>query len=242
MRGKRIIYPARGIGWLAVVLVVGCVTGCGWMGTGKGKGEGEVRPASGAQAGQGQGPAQVDAQQRSPTPTPNMTPQPTPVDMTRPGNPATWGEGARLAAGREFEPIYFDSDSAELNASARQQLNGYVPWFKEHPRVWIALLGHSDSRVGVRLGYNMAMARALTVEDYLMGQGLDRGRIYSISYGPDRPVEQDDSSRGAQFNRRVEILAFLAPAGQESPTPIQLDKEVPPAEEIQSVPEGEDIR
>lgn len=162
--------------------------------------------------------------------------------VERPGNPAAWGQGAQVSVGRQFEPIYFDATGAELNYAARQRLINYAQWFKEHPRVWAALAGHADSQDSVRFAYNLAMARALAVQDYLIGQGIERERFYPISFGEEHPAAEGNTPEAQSLNSRVEILAFIAPIGQDSPAPVAADKqsapiieatqEAPPAEEI----------
>ncbi|MCE5228271.1 OmpA family protein [bacterium] len=128
----------------------------------------------------------------------------------RPANPMGLGEGARLLVGREFDPIYFDSDSTELDSEARRKLNEYVTWLKEpeHGHVWIALVGYCDSGQAVKFGYNLAMARALAAEEFLVANGLDRKRIYSIGYG--RATDEPTANR-------VELLGFVGPDGKSEP-------------------------
>lgn len=125
----------------------------------------------------------------------------------RPVNPQTLGEGARLLVGREFDPVYFDSRSTELDGEARRRLNEYLGWLKhpEHERVWVALVGYCDAGQGVRFGFDLAMARAIAVEEFLVANGLDRKRIYSIGYG--RGGEEPTSNR-------IEVLGFVGPESE----------------------------
>lgn len=126
----------------------------------------------------------------------------------RPVNPQMLGEGARLLVGREFEPIYFETSSTELNSEARRRLTEYVNWLKqpEHAHVWVALVGYCDTQHSARFGFDLAMARAFAVEEFLVANGFDRRRIYSIGYG--RANEEPTSNR-------VEVLGFVGPQNEE---------------------------
>lgn len=139
----------------------------------------------------------------------------------RPANPESFGEGARLLVGREFDPVYFDGDTTELDGEARRRLNEYAGWLKDHAQVWVALVGYCDGGHGVRYGYNLAMARALAAEEFLVANGLDRKRIYSIGYGR--------ASAGDHTGNRIEILGFMAPS---EPALISAEPEEAPEPEL----------
>jgi outer membrane protein OmpA-like peptidoglycan-associated protein len=170
----------------------------------------------------------LPADQPRPTPTPISSPTPgAGAPVSRPGNPAALGEEAALSVGRQFDPVFFDSQSSELDGAARYQLDQYSGWLAAHPRVWITLVGHCGPDWTIEPAYSLAMARALAVQDFLVGQGLDRARFYPISYGVDRPLVTDGGA-DAVLNNRVELLAFMAPEGLDQPPPITIAPEPPP--------------
>ena len=247
------VWPSGWVGklrpaWLGLALILMLTLGCERIGT--------KRTAISRQPPRDRTPPSIDEPATIPIPAPEEPESieepgeesPSETDETaalteeRPGNPEQWGQGSQMSVGREFDPIFFEEGSAELNGPATRQLSEYARWLKTRSHVWLTLAGHCDGSDTLEYAYNLGMARALTVEDYLVGQGVERGRIYSISYGQDRPAELDPSPQGEQLNSRVEILAFLAPPEQETPTPIKLEKEAPSAEEAPRASEGEDIR
>lgn len=154
----------------------------------------------------------------------------------RPGNPQGWGASAMMAVGREFEPVFFTDTSTELDYAARRRLNEYAQWFRENSRVWIALAGYCDADNSVRFGYNLAMARALAVEDYLAGEGIDRRRLFPISYGMNLPEVEPGNPQASELNNRVEVMGFIAPVGQAAPPPIK-ESAAPPPEVVRQAPE-----
>jgi outer membrane protein OmpA-like peptidoglycan-associated protein len=148
-------------------------------------------------------------------------------------NPLVPGEAAQLAVGREFEPVYFDQDSYELNFSTRRTIHEYAQWLGNNPHVWVTLEGHNDDSGSFEFGLNLAMARAWAVKDRLAGLGVTDARLFTISYGENLPAAPDTPTEPAPINRRVSFLAFVAPEGGLPAAPAQGPAAPPPAE-----PEG----
>jgi OOP family OmpA-OmpF porin len=55
--------------------------------------------------------------------------------------------------------------------------------------------------------YNQALSlrRAGAVRDYLVGGGIDAGRLSVEGFGESRPVATNDTDSGRAQNRRVEL-------------------------------------
>ena len=53
-----------------------------------------------------------------------------------------------------------------------------------------------------------------TVLDYLVEQGIDRGRLVAKGFGELQPVAANDSEEGRQRNRRVEVKILNNGNGQ----------------------------
>ncbi len=157
----------------------------------------------------------------------------------RPGNPEALGEGARLLAGRDFEPVYFDRDGSELDLAGRRLLTEYAAWLKEHPRVWVTLIGFAGAGLTKEFAYNLGMARALAVMEYLEALGIDARQLYPISYGNELLFVAPDSGDDG-LNHRVEIIGFAAPAGSVGPQPVPLGPEPAPAMQLPA--ESETLR
>lgn len=175
---------------------------------------------------------------RATTATAPLQPQLAADDVARPGNPAAWGESAQIAVGRQFEPIFFDADSDELDVNGRQRLREYATWLTVHPQVWVTLAGHTDQLGSTRYSYTLGMARALAVQDFLIGQGLAPGRLYAISFGRDLPAAEGKPAETKALDNRVELLAFIAPLGVPAPAPIPLEKRPAPGEQQKSPAAG----
>ncbi len=119
-------------------------------------------------------------------------------------------EAARREAEREKaamekfvnEEIYFGFDDSSLTKKARQILAAKADWLRSHPDVDVVIEGHCDER-GTK-EYNMALGqrRAQSVKNFLVNAGINSGRLDTISYGEERPVDPRSNEMAWAKNRR----------------------------------------
>ena len=97
--------------------------------------------------------------------------------------------------------VFFDYDSAELDADAQELLQHQAAWFKEHNILSVTIEGHCDER-GTR-EYNLALGerRAQAVKNYLSGLSVFPA-INTISYGKERPAVVGSHDGAWGQNRR----------------------------------------
>ncbi len=102
--------------------------------------------------------------------------------------------------------VYFAFDSSELDASARATLDAYAAWLNANADVSVRIEGNCDER-GSR-EYNLALGqrRADAVRDYLTAQGVDAGRIDTVSFGEEKPVCTGTGEACWAQNRRADIV------------------------------------
>ncbi|OPZ08905.1 MAG: Outer membrane lipoprotein Omp16 precursor [candidate division BRC1 bacterium ADurb.BinA292] len=160
----------------------------------------------------------------------------------RPGSPEHWGREARLAVGREFDPLYFEPGTLELTPAAARQVIDYGQWLTANPHVWITLAGHAGRQETVEFAYNLGMARALLVRERLISLGVDARRLFVLSYGSEWPAVEAETREAEQLNARVEVTGFVAPLAQPAPPPESIAPGAAPA--VQEAPpplRGHDI-
>lgn len=143
------------------------------------------------------------------------------ADGERPGNPAEWGEAARIAAGRRFDPVRFGKDDDELDLNAQRQLQQIAAWLRENPRVWAVSAGFCDLDSTPEFAYAIGMARARAVQEFLDLQGVPSWRIFPISYGQSLPVAEGVTPDANALNNRVELWTFLQPPDIPAPKPVR---------------------
>lgn len=98
--------------------------------------------------------------------------------------------------------VFFAYDSYALDDAARETLTKQAEWLKKYPNVTVTVEGHADER-GTR-EYNLALGdrRANSVRTFLIAQGVDAGRVSSISYGKERPEVLGSDEESYAKNRR----------------------------------------
>jgi peptidoglycan-associated lipoprotein len=105
--------------------------------------------------------------------------------------------------GNVSNQVFFETDSALLQAEAQQTLHKQAAWLKDYPQHSVVVGGHADER-GTR-EYNLALGerRAQALMDYLIALGIDPKRLKTISYGKERP-ECTEADEGCwSRNRRA---------------------------------------
>jgi peptidoglycan-associated lipoprotein len=97
--------------------------------------------------------------------------------------------------------VYFDFDSYTLRADATPVLDAQSAWLSRYPNVAVRIEGNADER-GTR-EYNLALGarRANSVRDYLVSHGVEAGRIQTISFGKEQPIDPGTSEEAYQRNR-----------------------------------------
>lgn len=124
------------------------------------------------------------------------------------GNTMVPGSAADFAAQSGSDRVLFQFDSYELDEDARTVLGKQAEWLARYPSIRVTVEGHADER-GTR-EYNLALGdrRATAAKNFLAAQGVDAGRMTTISYGKERPAaEGSDEASWAQNRRAVTVVA-----------------------------------
>jgi peptidoglycan-associated lipoprotein len=104
--------------------------------------------------------------------------------------------------------VYFDLDAATIRPDAGPVLDAQAGWLRHYPEVRVRIEGNCDER-GTR-EYNFALGahRADAVRDYLVAHGVAPGRIATISYGKEQPIDpgQDEQAWAKDRNARTAIV------------------------------------
>lgn len=97
--------------------------------------------------------------------------------------------------------IFFGYDQYDLSAEARDVLRRQATWMNQYSDATAVIEGHADER-GTR-EYNLALGarRADSVKSFLVSQGVAPGRLRSVSYGKERPIDGRSDESGWSRNR-----------------------------------------
>ena len=98
--------------------------------------------------------------------------------------------------------VLFAVDQSTLSFEAQQVLDGQSQWLLANGDYSALVEGHADEQ-GTR-EYNLALGarRASAVQNYLISKGVAPGRLRTISYGKERPIEICSDELCYSKNRR----------------------------------------
>ncbi|WP_337185419.1 peptidoglycan-associated lipoprotein Pal, partial [Phenylobacterium sp.] len=109
--------------------------------------------------------------------------------------------------------VFFGFDRHDVDGEARATLAQQAAWLARYPDVRVRIAGHADER-GTR-EYNLALGarRAGAVRAALIGQGVAAGRIETISYGKERPLDAGSTEAAWARNRNghTVVIGFGEP-------------------------------
>lgn len=104
-----------------------------------------------------------------------------------------------------IEGIKFDTDKATIKPGSRANIDKAVEVMKKFPEIRVRITGHTDSIGGYRHNVDLSQRRAKSVKRYMVGNGIDQSRIETAGYGPDQPIDTNDTVEGRANNRRIEF-------------------------------------
>ena len=107
---------------------------------------------------------------------------------------------------KEYKPVvHFAFDSAQLTSQDKHILQTLPEKLKNCPEVMIHVTGYTDN-IGTP-EYNMQLGheRALAVQTYLTGMGINAERIHVKSKGEKDPVACNSTEEGRMQNRRAVV-------------------------------------
>lgn len=100
--------------------------------------------------------------------------------------------------------VFFDTDKADLLPISIPELKRLAA-IVNRLEYRVEISGHTDNSGGYQHNVKLSKMRANSVRDFLIEQGCDPNRFLTVGYGPDRPIDTNDTPEGRQQNRRVEI-------------------------------------
>lgn len=103
--------------------------------------------------------------------------------------------------------VYFGSNQSDLALSdaERAYLTQAIQYMHSQPGSRLRLTGHTDNQGSHAHNQALGLARAETVKGFLVSFGLAPSRIELASQGERQPIATNDTPKGRQQNRRVDI-------------------------------------
>ncbi len=101
--------------------------------------------------------------------------------------------------------IEFQTGAAALTEKGQTLLDEALPIIRESSQGEIEIAGHTDARGSAEANQQLSQARAETVRDYLVAQGVGASRLKPIGYGATKPIADNATAQGQKKNRRIEF-------------------------------------
>jgi peptidoglycan-associated lipoprotein len=102
--------------------------------------------------------------------------------------------------------VLFDFDSAVVKTSEKEKLVAIATYLKANPATAVEVEGHCDERGTEEYNRSLGERRALALREELAQLGIDPKRVYTISYGEDRPSASGHDEASWTRNRRAESV------------------------------------
>ncbi|HMA44423.1 MAG TPA: OmpA family protein [Gemmatimonadales bacterium] len=119
------------------------------------------------------------------------------------------GEGIQVT----FESgLLYDFDSDIVRPEARKNLRALAASLDKYPGSDILIVGHTDQVGPASYNQSLSERRASAAADYLVVQGVSRDRVSTRGMGETEPIADNDTERGRELNRRVEVAIYASKA------------------------------
>jgi len=115
--------------------------------------------------------------------------------------------GRLLAATPSGTTIFFDPKLASIRTGSAEELEHLSQAIKQDYKIrQVLIIGHSDDSGSKDENEKLSLARAKTVQNVLVAQGVSADGIKVSGVSATEPIATNRSEAGRQLNRRVEIV------------------------------------
>lgn len=104
-----------------------------------------------------------------------------------------------------LEGVKFEYDSEAFTPDSRPALQQVADRLKQHPELRLEIAGHTDAQGHPAYNEWLSEQRANTVRTFLIDNGIPPDRLTAKGYGQAEPIADNDTWKGIQKNRRVEL-------------------------------------
>jgi len=101
--------------------------------------------------------------------------------------------------------ILFDVNKSVVKTQAEFILDNIAKIMNENDDFNFIIEGHTDNTGVAEHNLQLSQERADAIKAYLIRKGVKAKRLEAKGYGQTRPIESNDTERGREINRRVEI-------------------------------------
>ena len=112
------------------------------------------------------------------------------------------------------DKIYFDTGKAKIKPESIPVVRAVQGILAANPEITkVSIEGHTDDRGSANANRKLSQARAESVRNWLIENGIGPERLSALGYGEDKPAMEGKTKEARELNRRVEFI-ILEPAQQ----------------------------
>jgi peptidoglycan-associated lipoprotein len=130
------------------------------------------------------------------------TPQPNPGDI------ANYTRNTEIF---KSDTVYFAYDSSAIKSAEQSKIANVANHLKSNPSNYVEVDGHCDERGTDEYNRALGERRALAIREALIALGADGGKVTTVSFGRDKPVDLGHSEAAHAKNRRGEFILLTPP-------------------------------
>jgi peptidoglycan-associated lipoprotein len=104
---------------------------------------------------------------------------------------------------KQLQDVHFEYDRDKLDTSTQTILRANADWLKKNPNARVEIQGHADERGTNNYNLGLGERRALQTKKFMVNLGIDESRLYTISYGEEKPFCFDSNENCWWENRRA---------------------------------------
>jgi len=108
-----------------------------------------------------------------------------------------------------FQKVYFSVNNFRIRTQKHQKaVKAIATYLKQHKNVYLFVEGHCCEMGTAQYNLSLGTKRANNTRAELVRLGVDPNRIFTISYGLERPAVPGNSEASWKKNRRVEFKIY----------------------------------
>ena len=102
--------------------------------------------------------------------------------------------------------ILFDTSKDTIKPESLPTLKMILGILNDEPNLKFSIEGHTDNQGNKSINQPLSEKRAAAVKAWLVGKGIDEGRLATKGLGDTNPLSSNDTAEGRANNRRVEFV------------------------------------
>ncbi|MBK8981920.1 MAG: OmpA family protein [Ignavibacteria bacterium] len=104
-----------------------------------------------------------------------------------------------------LEGINFETNRSDISSFAEDILEKALGYMRDNPNLEVEISGHTDITGSREHNMGLSERRAESVKAWFVSKGISPSRIITVGYGPDQPVDTNETEEGRFRNRRIDF-------------------------------------